>query len=147
MDKTTIIGNLTRDPEMRVTQNGISVCTFTVAVNQRASKTQREAGIQPPAKYYKVTAWRELGEICSKYLAKGRKVYVEGPVDVSAYISERDGKAHASLELTADSVEFLSSRAAAEAAANGSAGSTAETENAATLPGGFTPVETDELPF
>ena len=150
MEKLQIIGNLTRDPELRVTQSGINVCSFTVAVNQRLTKAQRDAGQQPPAKFFRVTAWRELGENCSKYLAKGRKVYVEGTVDASAYTGQQDGKPHASLEMTADNVEFLSSRG--DAGDNSqSAGNAAQAPEAAAqapaTPQGFTAVETDELPF
>mgnify|MGYP002521878970 CR=1 FL=1 len=150
MEKLQIIGNLTRDPELRVTQTGLSVCSFTVAVNQKPTRAQREAGQQPPAKFFRVTAWRELGENCSKYLAKGRKVYCEGTVDASAYIGQQDGKPHASLEMTADSVEFLSARGDAGDAVS-SAGNAAQAPESAPVqsapPGGFTAVETDELPF
>lgn len=150
MEKTWIIGNLTRDPELRVTQAGLNVCSFTVAVNQRPTKAQREAGQEPPAKFYRVTAWRDLADICSKYLAKGRKVYVEGQISASAYISDQDHQPHASLELTADNVEFLSSRSDTQAAAAtaGTAPNPMETgPQTAQNPQGFTPVETDELPF
>jgi len=152
MEKTQIIGNLTRDPEMRVTQTGLNVCSFTVAVNQRPTKAQKEAGQEPPAKFFRVTAWRELAEICSKYLAKGRKVYVEGTIGVSAYIGKEDGQPHGSLELTADNVEFLSSRSD-DGSAGQSAGNAAQAPAAAPVPAqaaapqGFTAVETDELPF
>jgi single-strand DNA-binding protein len=150
MEKTQIIGNLTRDPELRVTQTGLNVCSFTVAVNQRATKAQREAGQEPPAKFYRVTAWRELAEICNKYLAKGRKVYVEGRIGASAYIGQQDGQPHASLELDADNVEFLSSKgdAGADVAPAGNAPSAmGSVPPTATNPAGFTEVETDELPF
>ena len=148
MEKTMIIGNLTRDPELRVTQTGINVCSFTVAVNQRASRQQREAGQEPPAKFFRVTAWRELGENCAKYLAKGRKVFVEGAINASAYTGEQDGKPHASLELTADNVEFLSARGETSDA-TAPAGNAAQAPAAAqaAAPAGFTAVETDELPF
>ena len=150
MEKLQIIGNLTRDPELRTTTTGLNVCSFTVAVNQRQSKAQRDAGQQPQAKFFRVTAWRELGENCAKYLAKGRKVYCEGTIDASAYIGQQDGKPHAGLEMTADSVEFLSSRG--DAGDNSqSAGSAAQAPAAAAqapaTPQGFTAVETDELPF
>lgn len=150
MEKTEIIGNLTKDPELRTTQTGLNVCSFTVAVNQRQSKAQREAGQEPQAKYYRVTAWRELAEICNKYLAKGRKVFVEGTVTASAYIGQQDGKPHAGLELTADNVEFLSARGdtGAENQSAGNAPQTPEqTAPASAAPSGFTPVETDDLPF
>lgn len=101
MNKLTIIGNLSRDPESRVTPSGISVCTFTVAVNRR--RTQEG---QPDADFFRVTAWRQLGENCAKYLTKGRKVCVVGPVSISTYTGN-DGKARANMEVTADDVEFL----------------------------------------
>ena len=104
MNKVFIIGNLTRDPELRSTRDGIPVCSFTVAVNRRIRNA--EAG-QPEADFFRVTAWRQLGEICSKYLAKGRKVSVTGSVSVSTYTGN-DGNTRASLDVTADDVEFLS---------------------------------------
>lgn len=155
MEKTSIIGNLTRDPELRVTATGINVCSFTVAVNQRQTKAQKDAGQQPQAKFFRVTAWRELGENCQKYLAKGRKVYVEGRIDTQAYIGTQDGKAHASLELTADEVEFLSAKGEiSDTPAGGGnapqaapAASPAPASVASSIPEGFTQVEEDDLPF
>jgi single-strand DNA-binding protein len=109
MDRIEFIGNLTKDPELRTTQTGINVCSFSVAVNKPLSKAQRDAGQQAQAKFYRVTAWRELGENCAKYLAKGRKVYICGTVDVSTYTGN-DGQVHANLEVTANEVEFLTPR-------------------------------------
>jgi len=157
MEKLIIVGNLTRDPELRTTQTGLMVCSFSVAVNQRQTKAQREKGEQPKAKFFRVTAWRELGENCSKYLAKGRKVLCIGTIDANAYIGQQDGQAHYSLEMTADEVEFLSSRNDT-GDGSGSAGNAyqapvpAAPQNepypaAAPAPQGFTAVETDELPF
>lgn len=152
MEKVMIIGNLCRDPELRTTTTGLSVCSFTVAVNQRPSKSQREAGQEPPAKFFRVTAWRELGENCAKYLAKGRKVYCEGTIGASAYTGQEDGKPHASLEMTANEVEFLSSRGdtqdGGQSAGNAAqAPAAAPSAPAAAAPAGFTEVDTDELPF
>lgn len=81
----------------------MSVCSFTVAVNRRKSGNQN-----PEADYFRVSAWRQLGENCAKWLVKGRKVCVVGPVSVSVYQGQ-DGKTYANLEVTADDVEFLSS--------------------------------------
>lgn len=102
MNKLMIIGNVTKDPEMRTTQSGIQVCSFTVAVNRR----QNGQNGHPEADFFRVTAWRQLGEICHKYLAKGRKVAVVGQVSVSTYTGN-DGQTRANLEVTADDVEFL----------------------------------------
>jgi len=97
-----------------------------VAVNRR-KKVQG----QPEADFFRVSAWNKLGENCQKYLAKGRKVCVVGSVTAHAY-STQDGKLAASLEVMANEVEFLSAR---------SEGDTGTDEN------GFTPVETDDLPW
>ena len=113
MNKLTIIGNLSRDPESRVTPSGISVCTFSMAVNRK--RTQEG---QPEADFFRVTAWRQLGENCAKYLAKGRKVCVVGPVSVSTYTGQ-DGKTRASMEVTAEDVEFLSSKDTSATAVGG----------------------------
>lgn len=100
MNKAIIIGNLTHTPELRATQDGTPVCNFTVAVNRRVR------GDQQSTDYFRVTAWRTLGENCAKYLAKGRKVGVTGTISARAY-NGNDGQVHATLELTAEEVEFL----------------------------------------
>ena len=133
MNKLIIIGNLTRDPELRTTANGVSVCGFTVAVNRR-----RKQGEEEQADFFRVNAWRELAEICAKWLIKGRKVCVIGSVSVSTYTGN-DGSARANLEVRADDVEFLSS-------------AQAEPQETAQEPkkdaqSGFERVDTDELPF
>lgn len=104
MNKLTIIGNLTKDPALRTTPQGLSVCDFTVAVNRRG---------KDETDYFRVTAWRQLAEICAKYLAKGRKVCVVGAVSARTY-QANDGQTRVSLEVAADVVEFLSPRDAQE---------------------------------
>ena len=102
MNKLTIIGNLTRDPELRTTTTGINVCSFSVAVNR---KNHRDG--EPEADFFDVTAWRERGEICAKVLSKGKKVCVVGAVSVETYTGN-DGTTRAKMKVTADEVEFLS---------------------------------------
>ena len=106
MNKLTIIGNLTRDPELRTTTTGKDVCSFTVAVNRRKNGNNQ----QPDADFFRVTAWEGLAKICNQYLAKGRKVAVVGSVSVHTYTDSK-GETKASLEVSADDVEFLSSKA------------------------------------
>ena len=101
MNKLTIIGNLTKEPELRTTTNGVNVCSFTVAVNRK-----KKIEGQPEADFFRVSAWRGLADLCANYLAKGKKVCVIGTVGVRTY--ESNGKAGAILEVTADEVEFLS---------------------------------------
>ena len=143
MNKLTIIGNLTRDPELRTTTTGVNVCDFTVAVNRRGRRDEQSN--QPDADFFRVSAWRALGENCAKFLQKGRKVAVVGAVSLHMYTGS-DGQTRASLEVNADDVEFLSSRNEGEA--GGYAASAApEAPSADSQAAGFTAVETDELPF
>ena len=107
MNRLFITGNLTKDPELRTTTSGVSVCTFTVAVNRRQTAQQRQSGQQAEADFFRVTAWRELGENCAKGLIKGKKVCVIGPVSISTYQGQ-DGKTYSNLEVQAQDVEFLS---------------------------------------
>ena len=107
MNKIMIIGNLTKAPELRSTQDGTPVCGFTVAVNRQRTKNNPEPG----ADFFNVNAWRGLGENCAKFLDKGRKVAVTGRISLRTW--EKDGKHGASLEVLAEDVEFLSSRAEA----------------------------------
>ena len=145
MNKLTIIGNLTRDPEMRTTSTGIVVTTFTVAVNRRGRRDEQSS--QPEADFFRVSAWRALGENCAKFLSKGKKVAVVGAVSLHTYTGN-DGQTRASLEVNADDVEFLSSRNDTDAAAGGYTAPAAETPAAEPQAApGFTAVETDELPF
>lgn len=127
MNKLMIIGNLTRDPEQRVTQAGKTVTSFTLAVNRR--------GQDNAADFFRVTCWDKLAETAAQYLSRGRKVCVMGPVSASTYQAQ-DGTTRVSLEVTAHEVEFLSAR-----------GETAQAEKPADNQGGYTRVETDELPF
>ena len=144
MNKLTIIGNLTRDPELRTTSAGINVCDFTVAVNRRARR-DAQAG-QQEADFFRVSAWRQLGENCAKYLAKGRKVAVTGSVRVRTYQAS-DGTTRASLEVQADDVEFLTPRSEQDAGMTGYAPAAAPAAPVEPASAGFTAVETDELPF
>ncbi len=126
MNKLVLTGNLTRSPELRSTPNGVPVCTFTIAVNGRKQ--------DEPATFFRVTAWRQLGENCNRYLTKGKKVFVSGPVSVSTYTA-KDGTTRASLEVTAEDVEFLSHA--------GTGSENAQADERA----GFVKVEDEELPF
>jgi single-strand DNA-binding protein len=104
MNKLFIIGNLVRNPELRTTPSGITVCNFTVAVNRRNQGA--EAG-QTEADFFRVTTWRGLAENCNLYLSKGKKVGVVGTFSVQDYVGN-DGRPRYSLEIMADEVEFLS---------------------------------------
>ena len=140
MQQLMIIGNLTKDPELRTTATGLSVCSFTVAVNKRQTQQQRQNNQQPEADYFRVSAWRERGEVCAKYLSKGKKVCVIDTVSTRAYTTSK-GEAAASLEVTADEIEFLSPRDEGQAQR--------ETEKKVDEQSGYeqVPMEDDDLPF
>ena len=106
MNQLIIIGNLTADPEARVTAAGRDVCNFTVAVNRR---NRSENNNQPDADFFRVSAFDNLGKVCKQFLAKGRKVAVVGAVSANAYM-RTNGEIAASLNVIANSVEFLSSK-------------------------------------
>jgi len=141
MNKIFLIGNLTRDPELRTTQSGIPVCSFTVAVNRR-SRQGAEAG-QPDAEFFRITTWRQLAENCNRYLAKGRKVGVTGTLTLQTYTGN-DGQQRYSLEVQADEVEFLTPRGEGSSPDNRPAGSVNEPQDSNN---GFVRVEDDDLPF
>ena len=147
MNKLFIVGNLTRDPELRTTSSGISVCSFTVAVNRRRSANSA-ANNQPDADFFRVSAWRQLGENCSRYLAKGRKVAVTGSVSVSTFQGQ-DGTTRATLEVNADDVEFLSPKGEGMATGSEQSGSADGYGAVGTPPqgSGFVQVDDEELPF
>ena len=135
-NKLTIIGNLTHDPDTRTLDSGHTVCNFTVAVNRR--KVSQNTN-QPDADFFRVSAWDKRGEVCQKYLAKGRKVAVTGAVSARAYEAKDGSGARASLEVMADDVEFLSTKTDA----------THEPSDAAepSPDQGFTEVLDSDLPF
>ena len=105
MQTISIIGNLTKDPEIRTTPNGVQVCSFTVAVDRK----RKDSNGEKVTDFFRVNVWRVLGETCQKYLSKGRKVYVSGELQARLYQS--NGKTFMSLDIQADEVEFLSPKA------------------------------------
>lgn len=99
MNRAVIIGNLTKDPELRTTPQGISVCTFTVAVN-------RGFGDKKDVDFIPVVTWRGLADNCGRFLAKGRKVGVSGRIQTRSY-DTNNGERRYVTEIVADDVEFL----------------------------------------
>lgn len=153
MNKLTIIGNLTRDPEKRTISTGSEVCSFTVAVNKR----RKNANGQYDSDFIRVSAWNRLADNCMMYLKKGYKVCVMGPVSVSVYQTQ-NGETRAQLEMSADDVEFLTSRAEAANMQNNPQSAqptysyTAQPAMSASVDplagsGDLQEIEDDELPF
>ena len=109
MNKVILIGNLARDPELITTNNGVSLCKFSLAVqrNFSGSDGEREADFLP------IIVWRGQAENCSRYLTKGSKCAVCGNIQTRSYEAQ-DGTKRYVTEIVADSVEFLNTKGSGE---------------------------------
>ena len=139
MNKITLIGNLTHDPETRTTQCGVTVCTFTIAVNRRYAAQ----GGERQTDFFRINAWRQLGDTCARYLQKGRKVAVIGALQARTY-EAKDGTTRMSLDVSADEVEFLTPKSADD---SGSGYSAPRPQANPQDLAGFTDINSDDLPF
>lgn len=102
----TLIGNLGNEPELRYTPSGVPVVSFNLAVNK--SWTDAEGGKQDKTVWFRVTAWRKLAEIAAQYLAKGKQILVVGEMEDARAFTDKEGNSRASLEVTAQTIKFLS---------------------------------------
>lgn len=134
MNKVILVGNVTKDLELKTTTNGIATCTFSIAVNRKFKNAQ---GVQE-ADYINIVTWRQTAELCAKYLAKGRKVGIVGSIQTRSYTAKDGGKRYVT-EVVADDVEFLTPR--------GSAGENVQESQHTDISNDFTEVEDDDLPF
>jgi single-strand DNA-binding protein len=102
LNRVILIGNLTRDPELRYTTGGIPVCTLRLAVNRNFKNQQGEQETD----FFSVTVWRQRAELCAEYLSKGRSVAVEGRLQSRSWETE-DGQKRFATDIVADNVVFL----------------------------------------
>ena len=148
MNKAELIGNLTRDPEVRTTQSGVTVATFTLAVQRKFANAQ---GVKE-ADFIPIVAWRQLGELCGRYLSKGNKAAVTGSIQTRSYDAQ-DGTKRYVTEIIADEVDFLSPSTANTSPGTPpppeppAYGSPQRPEQTRMDTSGFTEVEEDDLPF
>jgi single-strand DNA-binding protein len=107
LNKVLLIGNLTRDPELRYTPSGAAVCSFGVATNRvyTSSDGQKKEEVE----FTKIVAWGKLGELCSQLLTKGRKVFVEGRMQTRSWETP-DGQNRQTTEVVIDDMRILDSR-------------------------------------
>ena len=119
LNRAQIIGNVTRDPESRATTTGKNVCSFSIATNSQWTDAQGQK--QTRVEYHNIVAWDKLADICTQYLGKGRKVYVEGRLQTREYTAQ-DGQKKSRTEITAENMILLD-RAPAGAGAVAGAGS------------------------
>lgn len=107
MNSVSIIGNLTRDPELRHTPSGTAVCNLGVAVNDRV---KRGGEWQDTAYFFDVTVWAGQGESCAQYLSKGKKVGITGKLTWRSWEDKETGAKRSKVEIVANSVQFLTPR-------------------------------------
>ena len=105
LNNVVLIGNLTRDPELRYTPSGLPVCTLRLAVNRNFSNSQGEIETD----YFNVVVWRNQAEKCAEYLSKGRQVAVTGRLQSRSW-EAADGQKRSMIEVVADRVVFLGKR-------------------------------------
>nr|DAI09326.1 MAG TPA: Single strand binding protein [Caudoviricetes sp.] len=127
MNRVIMVGNLTKDPELSETPNGIKVCRFGIAVQRKYGNEQGKK----EADFFNVIAWRGLAESVAKYLEKGSKAGVSGSLQTRTY-DANDGSKRYATEIVADEVEFLSQR---------------KTENARPSVDELPPIDDPDLPF
>jgi single-strand DNA-binding protein len=111
LNKVQLIGNLTKDPELRYTPSGRAVCTFSIATNR--SWTTESGEKREEADFHRIVAWGKLGELCSQFLVKGRKVYVEGRLSTRSWQAQ-DGQQKSITEVVIDDMILLDSKGNAQ---------------------------------
>jgi len=116
LNKVTLIGNLTRDPELRYTPQGTAVCTFGVATNRQWATESGEK--KEDVEFHRIVAWNKLAEICSQLLTKGRKVYVEGRLQTRVWTGQ-DGQQRQTTEIVISDMIVLDPRREGVAAPTG----------------------------
>jgi len=107
LNRVQLIGNLTRDPELRYTPNGNGVCTFGLATNR--SWTTDSGEKREEVDFHRIVAWNKLAELCSQFLTKGRKVYVEGRLSTRNWTGQ-DGTQKTTTEVVIDDMILLDNR-------------------------------------
>ncbi|MDL2205745.1 single-stranded DNA-binding protein [Eubacteriales bacterium OttesenSCG-928-N13] len=143
MNKAILIGNLTRDPESRQTASGISVCTFTLALNRRF--VDKQTG-QREADFINIVTWRQTAELCARYLTKGRKVAVVGSIQSRSYDAQ-DGTKRYVTEVVADEVEFIGTNSGSSDRSDSVPPPSEPSGFGAGKASGFDVADDDELPF
>lgn len=143
LNHITIMGRLTRDPELRRTGSGVAVANFAIACERDFSGKDSS---EKETDFVGCVAWRSTGEFVSKYFSKGRMAVVDGRLQMRSY-TDKDGNRRTAAEVIADNVYFADSKKAAENGGNSPTAAEAATP-AAPAAGNFAPIDDDEpLPF
>jgi single-strand DNA-binding protein len=112
INKVILVGNLGKDPELRHTPQGQAVCNFSIATSE--SWNDKSGQKQERTEWHRIVVWGKLGELCAKYLSKGRQAYIEGKLQTRAW-DDKDGQKRYTTEVIALTVQFLGAGAGAGA--------------------------------
>ena len=123
LNKIMLIGNLGRDPELQVTSDGTPVTKFSLAVNRYSKSSTGER--REETEWFNIVAWRQLAEICERYLHKGSKVYIEGRLTQRKY-TDREGVQRTAVDVIANDMQMLDSKPASSGTEAYSAASTGD---------------------
>lgn len=146
INQVILMGNLTRDPELRTTPSGQNVCSFSLAVNR--SWQGNDGQTQEAVDYFDVTAWGKLGELVNQYLSKGRKCLVMGRLSQRTW--EQDGQKRSKVEVVASDVTFLDGGGGAGAVGStpsNSAGQKKKSDDVVIEDIDDKPIDLSEIPF
>ncbi|MDP9455862.1 MAG: single-stranded DNA-binding protein [Actinobacteria bacterium] len=146
-NRVILAGNITRDPELRFTNDGIPVCSFGLAVNRRRSKSEE-------VDFFDISAWRELGETIANYKKKGDPILVEGRLQFRSWEDRESGQKRSKVDVVADNVQFLSGRGDGDSANGGGGGGQRSRSGAGARSGGggrddvdLNEEDFDDIPF
>lgn len=118
-NKVILIGNMVADPELKQTQQGTSVCSFSIAINRRTSRNADPA--QQTVDFINIVTWRQTAEFVSKYFKKGKPILICGQLQTRTWTDQQGNKRYAT-EVVADEVSFVENKGASEGNANGGSG-------------------------
>jgi len=121
LNKVFLIGNLTRDPELRVTPKGTAICQFGIAVNRQFK--DESGATRDETTFVDIEAWGKQGELVSKYLTKGSLAMVEGRLKLDQWEDKTSGQKRSKIKVVLDNVQFLSTRGGAGGGGPGAGGS------------------------
>ena len=145
INSVVLVGNLTKDPELRHTPAGMPVCSLRLAVNTRRKDAATGQWGEKP-NYFDITVWGQQGENCAQYLAKGRRVGVQGRLEWREWDAQ-DGSKRQAVEVVADAVQFLDSRGDGEGGAPGGGSYLPPAESGATAADFPSSPADDDIPF
>ncbi len=150
MNRVILVGRLTADPELKQTPNGVSVCSFSIAVNRAYSSKTGERQTD----FINIVAWRAQAEFVSKYFSKGNQIGIDGSIQTRNY-TDKDGNKRTAFEVVAENISFIESKASAQQSRSTDYGNDYSRPQAEPAPvtysngdaADFAEIDDDDLPF